>query len=129
MKNIFRTIFFFVEKLFLNVKIMIKKSCLLLVIAISIMSAGYGQEIKYSNFGIETRDSHIPQGLKVGDKAPDFTGYDQNGKMVESKNLLQKGPLVLFFYRGKWCTVCSKYLKTIRTLLNLLQIRVLVLWR
>ena len=42
-------------------------------------------------------------GLKVGDKAPDFTGYDQTGKMVESKKLIETGPMVLFFYRGKWC--------------------------
>jgi peroxiredoxin len=59
-------------------------------------------------------------GLKVGDKAPDFTGYDQKGKMVESKNLLEKGPLVVFFYRGKWCSVCSRYLNSYQDSLNLI---------
>jgi peroxiredoxin len=66
--------------------------------------------INYSLFGIDTINSHIPRGLKVGDKAPDFTGYDQAGKMVDSKKLLEKGPVVLFFYRGKWCSYCNKYL-------------------
>jgi peroxiredoxin len=87
-----------------------KKYIYLLAIAFSLASAGYGQEINYAKYGIETKDSHIPQGLKVGDKAPDFTGYDQKGKQVESKKLLEKGPLILFFYRGKWCPVCSRYL-------------------
>jgi peroxiredoxin len=87
-----------------------KKYIYLLAIAFSLASAGYGQEINYAKYGIETKDSHIPQGLKVGDKAPDFTGYDQKGKQVESKKLLEKGPMILFFYRGKWCPVCSRYL-------------------
>ena len=87
-----------------------KKYIYLLAIAFLLVSAVYGQEINYAKYGIETKDSHIPQGLKVGDKAPDFTGYDQKGKQVESKKLLEKGPLILFFYRGKWCPVCSRYL-------------------
>jgi peroxiredoxin len=75
-----------------------------------------GQDL--AKFGIETIGSHIPQGLKVGDKAPDFTGYDQKGKIVESKKLLKEGPMVLFFYRGKWCPVCSKYLSNYQDSLN-----------
>jgi peroxiredoxin len=91
-----------------------------MIIAISIMSAGYGQDINLAEYGIETRDSHVPQGLKAGDKAPDFTGYDQKGKMVDSKKLLEKGPMVLIFYRGKWCPVCNRYLKNYQDSLNLI---------
>ncbi|TAL61016.1 MAG: AhpC/TSA family protein [Bacteroidetes bacterium] len=86
------------------------KLFILLAFTVSIILTGYGQEIDYTRYGIETSDSHIPQGLKAGDKAPDFTGYDQTGKMTDSKKLFEKGPMVLFFYRGKWCPVCSKYL-------------------
>jgi peroxiredoxin Q/BCP len=35
--------------------------------------------------------------LKIGDKAPDFKGKDQNGKTVESKDFKGK-KLVLYFY-------------------------------
>jgi peroxiredoxin len=59
---------------------------------------------------MDTRDSRIPGGLKAGDAAPAFLGYDQKGKQVQLKNFLEKGPVVLFFYRGKWCSVCNKYL-------------------
>ncbi len=69
-----------------------------------------GQDIDYARFGIETEGGHIPEGLKVGDKSPDFVAYDQAGKQVELKKLLENGPVVLFFYRGKWCPVCSRYL-------------------
>lgn len=79
-----------------------------------------GQEVNYAGFGMETKDSHIPAGLKVGDKAPDFTGYDQSGKMVESKKLLETGPMILFFYRGKWCPICNRYLKSYQDSLNII---------
>ncbi|MCX6325909.1 MAG: peroxiredoxin family protein [Bacteroidia bacterium] len=97
-----------------------KKYFLLIFFAFLIMSAGYGQEINFARFGIETKDSHIPQGLKVGDMAPGFTGYDQKGTQVELKKLLEKGPLVLFFYRGKWCPVCSRYLNNYQDSLKII---------
>jgi peroxiredoxin len=89
----------------------IKRSYFLLIIlALFAGSVSFGQEVNYTGFGIETKDSNIPHGLKAGDKAPDFTGYDQTGKQVELKKLLEHGPIILFFYRGKWCSVCSRYL-------------------
>jgi peroxiredoxin len=96
-----------------------KRMCFI-AIALLIMSSGYSQLLNYSMFGIDTIDSHIPLGLKVGDKAPDFSGYDQTGKMVDSKKLLEKGPVVLFFYRGKWCSYCNKYLDYYQDSLNII---------
>jgi len=80
----------------------------------------YGQNINYSKFGIETQGTTPPTGLKPGDKAPDFTGYDQNGNQVRLKKMLESGPLVIFFYRGKWCPVCSRYLNAYQDSLNIL---------
>ena len=78
------------------------RNCFLFIVfAFSLISISYGQDINYSRFGIETNDSNIPHGLKVGDKAPDFTGYDQTGKQVELKKLLEQGPLILYFLQGK----------------------------
>jgi peroxiredoxin len=84
------------------------------------VSALHGQDINYTKFGIQTEGTHTPQGLKRGDKAPDFTGYDQNGNKVQSKKILESGPLVLFFYRGNWCPVCSRYLNDYQDSLNIL---------
>lgn len=51
------------------------------------------------------------EGLQVNDKAPDFSAMDQNGKKVSLKEALEKGPVVLVFYRGQWCPYCNKQLK------------------
>lgn len=64
---------------------------------------------KLRKFGIDTK--HVPKGLKVGDKAPNFTSIDQYGKNIELYNLLKKGPVVLIFYRGYWCPLCNKHLE------------------
>ena len=101
--------------------IKLKRNCfLLIVIVLSMISVSYGQDINYARFGIDTNDSNIPHGLKAGDKAPDFTGYDQTGKQVELKKLLDKGPIILFFYRGKWSTECSRYLNNYQDSLKVL---------
>jgi len=97
-----------------------RKRIFLLVIAISIMVSGFAQKINYASYGIETNGSNVPHGLKVGDRAPDFTGYDQKGKQVELKKLLEQGPMILFFYRGKWCPVCSRYLNNYQDSLKVL---------
>lgn len=62
----------------------------------------------------------VPKGLKAGDKAPDFTGYDQTGKQVELKKLLAQDPVILFFYRGKWSPICSRYLNNYQDSLKVL---------
>jgi peroxiredoxin len=49
--------------------------------------------------------------LKAGDRAPEFTLPDPDGKPVSSADLLAKGPLVLTFYRGAWCPYCNLDLK------------------
>jgi hypothetical protein len=40
--------------------------------------------------------------LKVGDRAPQFTLFNQDHVSASSSELLQKGPLVVSFFRGHW---------------------------
>jgi peroxiredoxin len=44
--------------------------------------------------------------LQVGERAPEFTLPDVNGKPVSSAELLAKGPLIVTFIRGRWCPFC-----------------------
>lgn len=36
--------------------------------------------------------------LKPGDKAPDFTGYNDRGEAISLYELLKRGPVILYFY-------------------------------
>jgi peroxiredoxin len=61
------------------------------------------------------------KGLKEGDKAPLFSGVDQNGKTVGLKDALKAHrSVVLFFYRGQWCPYCNKQIKELQDSLSLL---------
>jgi hypothetical protein len=42
------------------------------------------------------------QALKVGDRAPSFTLFNQDHVQVASADLLRQGPLVVSFFRGHW---------------------------
>lgn len=44
---------------------------------------------------------------KSGDRAPQFALENAHGTTVSSAQLLRKGPLVVSFYRGKWCPYCN----------------------
>ncbi len=59
-----------------------------------------------------------PEGLKVGDMAPDINAINQEGKKVELKQLLLKGDVVLVFYRGQWCPFCNRQLSKINDSLS-----------
>lgn len=52
--------------------------------------------------------------LKAGDIAPPFTLPDQAGRMVSSQSLLHRGPLVVTFYRGVWCSYCNIELQSLQ---------------
>jgi peroxiredoxin len=49
---------------------------------------------------------------KVGDRAPGFTLPDQLGRRVSLDGELERGPVVLIFYRGEWCPYCNIMLRT-----------------
>jgi len=40
--------------------------------------------------------------LKVGDRAPEFTLFNQDHVKVNSGELLRHGPVVVSFFRGHW---------------------------
>ena len=40
--------------------------------------------------------------IKVGEPLPEFALPDETGNLVSSTHFLEKGPLVVSFYRGIW---------------------------
>ena len=56
--------------------------------------------------------------LPLGAKAPSFELLDFTGKPVRSADLLSLGPLILSFFRGRWCPYCATELEAWRDLLG-----------
>ncbi len=54
--------------------------------------------------------------LPVGALAPEFALKDSRGKLVRSADLLALGPLVIKFFRGRWCPYCITELEAWRDL-------------
>lgn len=54
-----------------------------------------------------------PAPLRVGDAAPDFELPDQRGALVSLHGLLDRGPVVLTFFRGGWCPFCTISLRAL----------------
>ncbi len=48
----------------------------------------------------------VDRALSPGDPAPAFELSDHDGKAVRSLELLERGPLVICFFRGRWCPFC-----------------------
>jgi peroxiredoxin len=61
--------------------------------------------------------------LPVGALAPEFALKDSNGKLMRSRDLLAQGPLVIKFFRGRWCPYCVTELETWRDLYGRLRER------
>lgn len=59
--------------------------------------------------GIESRI------LPVGAPAPSFELTDTRGKLVRSTDLLALGPIVVSFFRGRWCPYCVTELEAWQT--------------
>ncbi|MFK7794156.1 MAG: peroxiredoxin-like family protein [Gammaproteobacteria bacterium] len=68
------------------------------------------------NNGIdEVRESGIlDKAVNVGDYAPEFTLVNAVGKFVSLYDQLDKGPVVLVWYRGGWCPYCNLQLQHIQ---------------
>ena len=65
-------------------------------------------------------EDHI---LPVGATAPEFALKDSSGQLVRSADLLALGPLVVKFFRGRWCPYCMTELEAWRDLYGQLRER------
>ena len=55
--------------------------------------------------------------LPLGAQAPEFALQDAiSGKLIHSSDLLAVGPLIISFFRGRWCPYCMTELETWRDL-------------
>ncbi|MDO6547024.1 peroxiredoxin-like family protein [Pseudoalteromonas carrageenovora] len=51
--------------------------------------------------------------LQIGAKVENFTLANHNGESIELNDLLNKGPVIVSFYRGGWCPYCNLELKAL----------------
>jgi peroxiredoxin len=52
--------------------------------------------------------------LKAGDHAPSFELPDGDGMLWRPDHLLRGGPLVIVFFRGRWCAYCNAQLSALQ---------------
>ena len=60
-------------------------------------------------------------GLKVGERAPDFELPNAFGHTISLYKELEKGPVVVTFYRGAWCPFCNLQLHGLQSALPLIE--------
>jgi len=70
-------------------------------------------ELKQSQFA--------DRALQPRNNAPEFELPDHNGKLVRSSELLQLGPLVICFFRGRWCPFCVGQMEAMSAIVPQLQ--------
>lgn len=56
--------------------------------------------------------------IDISKPVPNFTLPDAKGNLVSLNDLIEKGPLVLTFYRGNWCPYCNLQLKALQSKLT-----------
>jgi len=59
--------------------------------------------------------------LQVGDIAPDFELPNALGKKIKLSTRLEKGPVILTFYRGGWCPYCNLELRAYQQIVPQIQ--------
>ena len=52
--------------------------------------------------------------LQIGQKAPLFKAFDQDGSKFNSSKILKEKQLIVVFYRGQWCPLCNKHLSELQ---------------
>ena len=59
--------------------------------------------------------------LTAGAKAPAFELTDHNGNLVSSTELLNKGRVIICFFRGRWCPFCVGQLEAMNLVMPEIQ--------
>ena len=53
----------------------------------------------------------FPHALAVGERAADFELPNAHGRRIRLSDQIERGPVVLTFYRGAWCPFCNLQLR------------------
>lgn len=64
------------------------------------------------------RSTGAVPGIEVGTVAPLFELADGTGATVRLADRLERGPVVVVFYRGGWCPYCNIHIAELRESLN-----------
>jgi peroxiredoxin len=73
----------------------------------------------YDRFVAQLRTAGIGSDApSVGDRLPDFALPDASGRQISSRALLERGPLVLSFQRGRWCPWCRGEMQALQAQLS-----------
>lgn len=73
----------------------------------------------YQTYLEKIKEQRIAEGaVQAESTAPDFDLIDQDGDTVRLQDLLSKGPVVVVFYRGKWCPHCNANIMALQRALN-----------
>ena len=68
-----------------------------------------------------TRTAEEAKGKEVGADVEQFTALNQFGKEFSLNEALEKGPVVMIFYRGQWCPICNQHLSNLQDSLSLIE--------
>lgn len=75
----------------------------------------------FTSFGQSPLEVKETQGIEIGDTITNFNATDQHGKLFDLETELEKGPVVVIFYRGQWCPYCNKHLSQLQDSLALIE--------
>lgn len=59
-------------------------------------------------------------GLAVGDTVSDFSAVGVNVDTFQLYKTIAESPVVLIFYRGQWCPVCSRHISALQDSMHLI---------
>jgi peroxiredoxin len=79
-----------------------------------------GLTFSIPSFG-QTKEAGELKGLPVGSHVTDFNAINQLSKTFVLSDELKKGPIVLIFYRGHWCSYCNKHLSNLQDSLQIIK--------
>ncbi len=78
------------------------------------------QDLTLASLGVD-ESFVVPAGLNLGAKAPGIGARDLSGNAIDLYTVLKEGPVVMVFYRGKWCTYCNKFMSNLNDSLPLIK--------
>lgn len=68
----------------------------------------------------ETLRAEKVRGLQLGDTVAGFTATDNRGKQFSLEETLDSSRVLIVFYRGQWCPVCTRHLSDLQDSLHLI---------